>query len=240
MAAFSLCCLVSWCALWFAKLAWQDSRSNLFAFCAGTGNTGYFGLPLALSLYGDQGAALAAAIIVGVNIYEFSVGYFWAAKGLGSVKESVRKIVQLPVLYAFLTAAVMQRWGLTISDDYAANLASFKGAYSVLGMLVIGIALSAVPINKLDWKYLLALVAWKHLTWPLLGIVLTQLFFSGLGNTERAVIQLMSCVPMAGNAVVIASQLGIAPEKAASAVMASTLLALLTVPGWLLLLRGLG
>ena len=34
----------------FARLFWKDSRVHLFGFAAGTGNTGYFALPLVLAI----------------------------------------------------------------------------------------------------------------------------------------------------------------------------------------------
>ena len=36
------------------KGIWNDSSRNLMAFSAGSGNTGYFGLPLALLLFSDE------------------------------------------------------------------------------------------------------------------------------------------------------------------------------------------
>lgn len=51
-----------------------------------------------------------------------------------------------------------------------------------------------------------------------------------MSDTEKAVVLLMACVPMAGNTVVIANQLNVHPEKAATAVMLSTILAIVSVP----------
>src|SRR5690554_4206541 len=48
------------------RMAWQDGRANLFAFAGGTGNTGYFGLPLIFALFDEQQVAIAAFIIIGI------------------------------------------------------------------------------------------------------------------------------------------------------------------------------
>ncbi len=42
-----------------ARMIWSDGRVNLFSFAAGTGNTGYFALPLAFALFNAQQIAIA-------------------------------------------------------------------------------------------------------------------------------------------------------------------------------------
>lgn len=228
--AFLLCSLVSLVALFIGKLLWRDSTAYLFAFGGGTGNTGYFGLPLAIGLFDATGAALAVFIILGVNLYEFSLGYFLTARGVGTVKESLSRLAKLPILYAFAVAAILRQLQIDVNDILIGGLANFKGAYSVLGMLVIGITLSHFAKLEIDWKYLVASLSWKFLVWPLAGLAVIWGISDELNAVERSMIMLMATVPMAGNVVIIANQLNVHPEKAATAVMTSTVLALITVP----------
>ncbi|TNC90466.1 MAG: transporter [Alcanivorax sp.] len=229
-SAFLLCSFVSLCALIIGRLIWKDSTAFLFAFGGGTGNTGYFGLPLAIGLFDAAGAALAVFIILGVNLYEFSLGYFLTARGVGTVKESLSRLVKLPILYAFVIAAILRQLDVDVSGVLREGLANFKGAYSVLGMLVIGITLSHISKLEIDWKYLIVSLFWKFLVWPLIGLFVIWIIPYELDVVERSMIMLMTTVPMAGNVVIIANQLDVHPEKAATAVMASTLLALISVP----------
>src|SRR5690606_228432 len=59
---------VSLCLIFYvlAQYVWKDSMKNLLAFSAGTGNTGYFGLPLALMLLSDQGEGIYIMALLGV------------------------------------------------------------------------------------------------------------------------------------------------------------------------------
>lgn len=230
LGAFLLCSLVSLVALLIGKLLWKDSTAYLFAFGGGTGNTGYFGLPLAIGLFDVTGAALAVFIILGVNLYEFSLGYFLTARGVGTVKESLSRLVRLPILYAFAVAALLRQLEMDIDGILIDGLENFKGAYSVLGMLVIGITLSHFEKLEIDWKYLVASLSWKFLIWPLAGLAVIFWIPAELNGVERSMIMLMATVPMAGNVVIIANQLNVHPEKAATAVMTSTVLALVSVP----------
>ncbi|MCG3024246.1 hypothetical protein KZ310_33590, partial [Escherichia coli] len=79
---------------------WKDSRVHLFGFAAGTGNTGYFALPLVLAIFDPTQIAIAIFIIIGINLYEFTVGYFITAKGKSTYRESLIKVIKMPIIYA--------------------------------------------------------------------------------------------------------------------------------------------
>ena len=233
-----ICCTISaMLALKVGGLMWRDNVRNLFGFAGGTGNTGYFGLPIALALFDAKGAAVAIFIIFGANLYEFTVGYFLSSRGAYSVKDSLRKVMGMPTLYAFVLAYLCKWFGWMPSDVLLASLNNFKGAYSVLGMMVIGLTLAKLQGFKIDVKFLVATLLWKYIYWPCAMLALLM----GLGDLvtpgEQAVMLLMACVPMAGNTVVIANQLELHPEKAAAAVMASTLLAMATMPLLMVLIK---
>ena len=52
---FALCCLIALLFLAIGTFVFKkDSTKNILAFTAGTGNTGYFGLPVVLTLFEDQ------------------------------------------------------------------------------------------------------------------------------------------------------------------------------------------
>ncbi|UOA09263.1 AEC family transporter [Methylobacter sp. S3L5C] len=228
--AFIICCMMATIALQLGRLLWRDSTSNLFAFAGGTGNTGYFGLPLALDLFDAKGVAIAVFIILGVNLYEFSYGYYLTSRGSYTVSQSVKKIVGMPILYAFVLAMALRLLGVHLHPVILSGLSNFKGAYSVLGMMVIGLTMARFTKLEVDWRFLSAALGWKYVVWPSLGFLVIHLFSAKMDNVEQSIILLMACVPMAGNTVVIANDLNIHPEKAATAVMASMLLAIAVVP----------
>lgn len=219
----------AWIALGLGRVLWRDGRANLFAFAGGTGNTGYFALPLVFALFDEQQVAIAAFIIIGVNLYEFTVGYFIASRGAEDVRSSLLGIARLPILYAALAGVLCKGAGWAPGELLASSLENFKGAYSVLGMMVIGITFASCHRLRLDWSFILAALSWKHLVYPMVGLAVFHLLVP-LPPEALPVVALMLATPMAANTVVIANVLNVHPEKAAAAVMASTLLALVTVP----------
>lgn len=237
IGAFLACSVSAILAYNVGRLLWRDNTKNLFAFAGGTGNTGYFGLPMALALFDAHGAAVAVFIIFGANVYDVTVGYFLTSRGHYSVKDSLRTVVRIPTLYAFALGSLIKDSALMPGPVLIDSMNSFKGAYSVLGMMVIGLTLARVQRYAVDLRFMAASLGWKYLYWPCLGMLLLSLFGTALVPAEQGAILLMCCVPMAGNTVVIANQLQLHPEKAATAVMASTLLAMASMPGLLMLIR---
>lgn len=219
----------AWVALGLGRVLWRDGRANLFAFAGGTGNTGYFALPLVFALFDEQQVAIAAFIIIGVNLYEFTVGYFIAARGSEDARNSLLGIARLPILYAALAGVLCKGAGWMPGELLASSLGNFKGAYSILGMVVIGITFASCHRLRLDWGFILAALSWKHLIFPMVGLAVFHLLVP-LSPAALPVVALMLATPMAANTVVIANVLNVHPEKAAAAVMLSTLLALITVP----------
>ncbi|SBS28467.1 Membrane transport protein [Marinomonas spartinae] len=207
---------------------WSNNKRNLFSFSGGTGNTGYFALPIVLSLFSPEQWGIAIFIIIGVNIYEFSVGYFITAKGNFSTKECILKLFTLPILYAAFLGLIFKYLEVHISSSVLDFMSNFKGAYSVLGMMVIGISLSKITRAEFDVKYLISSVIWKHLIVPFLGVLFYYQF--SLDKNVIMIIALMLSTPMAGNVVVVSNQLNVHSEIAAIAVMISTLLSVFSIP----------
>ncbi len=79
-----------------ARHSLPAEESAVLAFSAGTGNTGYFGLPVALVLLPPTGVTLYLFAVLGVTLYEFTVGFYLSARGRFSARQSLFKIVRLP------------------------------------------------------------------------------------------------------------------------------------------------
>lgn len=222
-------------AYFVGGLFWSCSKRNLFSFSGGTGNTGYFALPIVLSLFEPAQWAVAIFIIIGVNIYEFTLGYFITAKGLFSTRECVKKVLCLPIIYATFLALLCKHMGISINHEILTFMGNFKGAYSILGMMVIGMTLASYKRLKFDWLFTIASLGWKQIFIPFIGVLFFILI--GIEHSNLLVISLMLATPMAGNVVVVANQLNVHPEIAAATVMFSTVLSIISIPISLYLIR---
>lgn len=235
LALFTVSSLV---ALIFHRLARQcfaPEESAVLAFSSGTGNTGYFGLPLALVLLPPQGVTLYLFCVLGVTLYEFTVGFYLSARGQFSARQSLMKILRLPLVYAFLAALMASGLELEVPAAVIDGMAVFPATYTLLGMMIIGMTLSRVTIREVDGRFIAACVAIRYGLWPLLAlgaVVGLQAFFEVPAELVVALL-LVGVVPMAANVVVVAMELGIAPGKGALAVLVTTLAAPLVIPLYL-------
>jgi predicted permease len=228
-----LCSLL--CVCWYAVAShiWKDATKNLLAFTAGTGNTGYFGLPVAVAIFSPKALGIMTLSLLGFVLYEQSFGFAMVAKGNHTTRESILKAIRLPTLYASVLGLMLNAFHAHLGGEYARIAVDFRGAYSVLGMLMVGIGMVGAKRKGLDARFLtLAFIA-KFVVWPLLvgAVIFLDVHVFHLFDTfTHRVMFLLSIVPMAANTVVFASVLRVHPEKAAASVFLSTLFALLFIP----------
>lgn len=217
----------------FSKEIWDDSTPNLIGYSAGSGNTGYFGLPLALILFNEQGEGVYLMAMLGITLYDNTLGFYIAAKGQHSPAECLQKLIRLPMLYAFALALLINYLHLPIPEIFNDFIGHIKGTFTVLGMMIIGVGLASLPNFKLDGKFIGITFLSKFVVWPavVLGLIFLDKYLFGIYSSDiHQALILLSIVPVAVSTVIMASVLNTQPEKAAVAVLLSTLFALVYVP----------
>ncbi len=230
---FVVCSLLSLAWFSIARGIWRDSTKNIFAYASATGNTGYFGIPVAIALFGEGVLGTMVLSILGFVLFENSLGFFLTARGNYTARESVIRLLRLPTIYAFFVGAAVNLSGAGLGADYMALALNMRGAFSVLGMMIIGMGLADIRTLKLDYTFFGLCLTAKFLVWPLIAagiIALDSAFFHLYSPQTHQVIVLLSIVPMAANTVVLATALRAQPEKASLAVLISTLVALVFIP----------
>ena len=208
----SVLCLIFW---WIGKKFFNDNTENILAYTAGDGNTGYFGLPVALSLFGATALSYTVLSTFGFILFESTLGYFVIARSHYSVKESVIRFLKLPAVYAFLLGLIFNFLQFNIGDNFVALLDQFKAAYSIIGMSIIGLGLSTVVKASFDFKLISLSFLAKFIVWPLVifgFIYLDVNFLHWYDKMAHSVIVLMSIVPLAANTVTFATELKVHPE----------------------------
>lgn len=211
----------------------RGAAANLLSFCAGNANTGYFGVPIALMLFGPESIGLYLLFCLGFILYENTVGFYILARGTATVEEALHRLVRLPALYAFGGAILANYAGLRITGVAADFSGYFRGAYSVLGVMLIGLGVAEVRTLRFDWRFTLATFVAKFLVWPILVgafILLDRGSFGIFDERAHRMMLLISACPLAANTVAFATLLKTEPEKAAEAVLLSTLFALFYIP----------
>lgn len=212
---------------------WNDGTEKIAAFAAGTGNTGYFGLPVCLAILGDKALPIIIMVSLGLIIYENTIGFYVVAKASHTTKAAFYRLLTLPSLYAFIIAGLLDLMNFVPSADLLNFFTILKGGYVPLGMMLIGLGLAEIRISHFDWKFATTALLNKFIVWP--AIFLTIIYFDKhqfhlFNSTIYSVFLIESLVPLAANCVSYATELKAHPQKVALVVAVSTLIGIIYIP----------
>ncbi|MDR3177793.1 MAG: AEC family transporter [Campylobacteraceae bacterium] len=230
---FAMAAGLCFLTLFAAKNVWRDRTKNLAAFSSGTGNTGYFGIPLAFILLPQSVANIYVLAVVMSFLYEYTIGFYVISRGSYTFAQSMIKIIKLPVIYAAAAGFACNILNVDFINNFADYLDSFRGAYSTLGMMMIGMGLVGIKEIGVDVKFICVTFFAKFIVWPLgalLVIFADKNFFHLLSEEAYSVIFVYSIVPMAANTAIMATLFKVKPEQASFAILLSTIFAFFTIP----------
>lgn len=233
LIVFSLACVFCWTMGKIAKKFFPPPAVGILSYTVGNCNSGYIGLPLATTLLGEAAFAQAVLISFGFILFENTLGFYVTARGRHTPRESVKKLFGLPSLYAFAVGMIlnlMNVHSLAFMDEI---LGAARGAYTLLGMMLVGMALADVRERALDWAFCAFAFSAKFILWPVSILFLVYLdkhYLFLLDRLARQGLMVAAFLPLAANTVAFASALKAEPEKSAVAVFFSTILAFLLLP----------
>jgi predicted permease len=233
LVTFVIATILSVFAYHFFGRYWQDHTRNIIALSAGTANGGYFMLPIAAALFDDYTLSIYMMAVIGVNLYESSVGFYICARSFSSTRESIIKVLKLPMLNGFLLGCLFSFAGLTLPDFLDDFIYNMRASFSILGMVMVGLGISTLKSFEIDIKFTLATFASKFLFYPIainIFILLDRLVMGWYNENHYNALQLLSTAPLAANIIVIAGIQKFHPEKVAATVLLSLLFVLIYMP----------
>lgn len=216
-----------------ARNGWKDGTAHVIGFGTGGANFGYFGVPVAIALFGEEIRSTAVLFLIAYMLFETTVGYSLIYPKHLSRSNLIAKILKLPAFYALLAGLICNISGLTLPALYTDLTNNIYGTFFILGSLIIGIGIAGWKKTDLDIPFIAFMMIAKFVLWPaIIGIViiLDRMFLNMFSPDTHKVLFLMSLVPIAANTVTYAALLNVKPEKAAMAVIVSTLVSLLYIP----------
>lgn len=231
-----MCTLLSLVVLTITKTFLNGKTPYLSALMSGTSNWGYFGIPIAFVLFEPEVTAIYILIGFGTHLFENSFGIYYASRGDHSPLESIKNIFKFPVIYAIIIGFILSY--LQYEPPYLGeNFFDYmKGAYVVLGMMLVGLGLADMDRFSVDIKFVSTVFSVRFLIWPCLALLLIWLdsnILNMLGENFYGPILLFSAMPMGANNIAFAAKFNMNPGKASVAALATTFFAMLYVPFFL-------
>lgn len=212
---------------------YKDNQANLLAMCSSMGNTGYFGLPLVLLFFDKDLVAIYVFMMLGSLVYEATAGYYIAARGAFNVRQSIIKLLKFPTIYAMTAGFSINYMEIELPELFWTYWTHFKGAYVIIGMMIVGAALSNIDRLVFGPRFVALVFAGKFIAWPALAfafIALDKYLFQWLDTDLHHLVIMMSIVPPAANIATFATQMNLDPEKAATTILIGTIFALIYIP----------
>ena len=217
--------------------------------CA-VGNTAYFGIPVALALLPSQALPISIGYDLGATLLAWSLGPFWLKQEAGGWRELMGHVMSSPATRGLLAALIVKAtpW----SNAIASALWLPSRMVIVLALVVVGMRLGSIQsaranatqpatqlANRSNNQQLHAALACKLLLFPAWVWLLCSLLSLEPMTCQALVLQGAAPAPI--SMLLMAEQAGRDAEQAASLLLRSTLLALVSVPlWWLVLMQTLG
>ncbi len=244
LALFSIGILIALILLFRCNKKHSDISTLLLG--SAFGNSGYFGVPVALAVLPKEALSISIGYDLGATLFIWSIGSLLMSQAPSSRVQSKIQWNQIflslgrsPASKGFLGALLLQ---LT---PWSEQLASFLWIPSriVIGLalLVVGMRIGLLNVpNNSSFKGFVRLITpsliAKLLILPALMLGISTTF--ALPIVMRNALVLQASTPTAISVLLLAeASNGDQQELAASLVMWSTLLAVFTIPAWLLILQ---
>lgn len=230
---FGISSIVALSFLQLGNRIYKDNQANLMAMCTAMGNTGYFGLPLVLLFFSEELVAIYIFMNLGSLIFEATVGYYIAARGNFDARTSLNKIIRFPTIYAIALGVAANQSAMEMPEIFWTYWTHFKGAYVVVGMMIIGAALANIDKFVIGLRFLSLTFAGKFIVLPalaLLCVIVDKAFLGWFSEEIHNLIIIVSIVPPGANIAAFATKMNLEPEKAATTILLGTIFALLYIP----------
>ena len=185
------------------------------------GNTGNVGLPLALFAFGEAGLGYAVVIFAVMMVWSFTFG-IWLVSGGGSLM----RVLKEPAMGATLLGALFlwQGWQTPL---WLTNSLTLLGQIAIPMMLItLGVAVARLTPGRLQQAVWLSLMR-GGLT---VAVAVAVGRFFALDPVAFAVLVVQVSTPVAVTSYMLAEKYGADADAVAGLVIASTLLAVITLP----------
>lgn len=193
----------------------------------------YFGIPIVIACLGPSFVGIYMLTQIGLYFFTFTIGYYVLARGKFSASESIKKLLSLPVLWALLIGLPLGFVDIDVPEVAATYRQHLTGTMIILGMMLVGTALSQFESFKFELKIIATLFVLRYVFWPiamLLIITIDKLFFGLYSSDIHRMMLIFGTLPMAVSFVTYAAQTGVQPTVAATAVLITSLFSLFYIP----------
>ncbi|MFT8320457.1 MAG: AEC family transporter [Bacillus sp. (in: firmicutes)] len=194
-------------------------------------NNGNYGTPLVLFAFGVPALHYAVILMVIQQMIMATVGIYYAAKGASenaSGKETLKKVVRVPIMYGAILGIIFHFIQIPISDTMMEAIKLVGNAAIPTVMLVLGMELAKISVKNIQIKPLTFALLLRLVISPLIAWLMTVIL--PVDGLVQQLMIVLAAMPAAANTTMYALQYGTEPDFVSSATLFSTLASLITLP----------
>lgn len=224
-----LCLFVTtslFCLFLGGRMKMSPGQKAVFAGTAAMPNCGFIGMPLAMSLLGNQmGMLFASAAVAAYNLWFFT----YLTSLFQKEPHLDLKALITPVNMATLTLIVFLFFGIRFPAPVQSFLSSVGNCTTPVALIIVGVMLANSDLKAMAVKPFLYLVtAFKGIIFPVFFMIVLRLLH--FDPTISLGMSILASCPSGNMAAVIAKQNGVEESLCGQAVAHSTLFMLITLP----------
>lgn len=226
LIAMALCCLIAWLLY---------KKDGIACFSAAFSNAAFIGIPLVTAAVGSHAVFYVSAMIVLVNLLQWTFGVFTITKDPASM--APRKILTNPITIGLAIGLCIYIFGIPVPEFIRGILQTIIGLNTPLAMIISGVYLAQVNLIRMftnKKNYTVSLV--RMVLIPLALFLVTR--FLPLQNKDMlTAIMIAAAAPVGSNVAVFAQLFKDDYRQAVEYVCMSTLLSVITLPLMIMLVR---
>ncbi len=196
-------------------------------------NSGNYGFPFMLLAFGERGLEVAALVIPAQALILFSLGLI-SLSGERSLKESAKRLIKVPILYALLLGLIIRLLDIPIPEVLTVPLKELNNGMVPLALITLGAQLSRSKING-NLLPIASASTLRLLVGPLVVVLIALLM--GVPRDLTAMLIAIAGLPTAVNIFILSKEFGKSPELASQMVFWTTLLSAISLPLLLIIVR---
>jgi predicted permease len=209
---------------WLLRLPRRDTVALLIVLMFVNG--GNYGLTLNRLRYGDEGLSRATVYYVTSTLVLYTLGVLIASAGELSWRQTVARVVRLPVVYAAMTAVIVFLFAIPIPAPIMRGIElAGEGSIPVM-ILVLGMQMADLQ-GRLNWRLTIPAVSLRLLLGPVVAVLLAT--FLGLHGQAYNTAIVEASMPPAVITIILATEFDLQATAVTSIVVLATLLSPLTI-----------
>lgn len=212
----------------FAKWRRQDGATTSSIVLGTTLFNGFnLGFPMAAFAFGEKGLLLASVLIAANTLPHNALGIFIAARGALSTRETLQRMIRMPVLWVLFLAIAFRLTQFSLPPLVMDPLTSLGQAAIPFTLACVGMEIGRMSFGRIG-PNLCGIVILRLLIAPFLAFASASLM--GLSGMLRDVVILQASMPCAIAPIIYARLFGGNVDVLSRAVFYSTIGSLITIP----------